>query len=428
MAGLVLTLSRRVQAWRGALLVRMALARRARLESVAGLPCAVGVTGSCGKTTVCELASAVLASAGGVYRCPLTYNGLEYTARAVLALRPGPAYAVQELGVQQAGEMAVQTALWRPRIGVVTHIGDDHRSEFGSADRTAQEKGGLVEALPEDGWAVLNADDALVLAMRPRTRARVLTYGVGASADVRGRDIASSWPDRLSLEVSHGDEAVRIQTQLIGRHWAHAVLAAVAVGRAAGLSLRQAADALAGVAPIEGRMSPHVTPGGVTFLRDDWKAPLWTMEAALDVLGQARAVRRVAVIGTVSDYAGHASKKYRAVARQALAAAEVVLFVGPMAHCAAKARDEAGPDRLRLFEQAHALHRFLDEFLRPGDLVLLKGSVRADHLPRLVESRMGMRVVCWRDRCGKPYFCDACRLRRSAHIPPSSRDEARPEA
>jgi UDP-N-acetylmuramoyl-tripeptide--D-alanyl-D-alanine ligase len=164
-------------------------------------------------------------------------------------------------------------------------------------------------------------------------------------------------------------------------------------------------------------MSPHEVRG-VTFVRDDWKAPLWTLEATQDFLRAARASRRIAVIGTVSDYAGHASKKYRALARKFLDVAELTLFVGPMAHCVERVAAEAGPDRLRMFARSYDARAFLAEALRPGDLVLLKGSVRADHLPRLVADYAGERVRCWREQCGKPYYCDVCRHRRSDFVPP----------
>jgi len=228
--------------------------------------------------------------------------------------------------------------MFRPHIGVVTHIDQDHYTRFRSKAATAAEKGKLVESLPADGRAVLNVDDPYVLAMRDRTRAQIITYGLSAEAMVRGEEVSSAWPDRLSLTVVYGSEKIPIRTRLLGEHWAYSMLAAVATGIARGVPLAECARAVERVEPVEGRMSPHQTPDGITFVRDDRKAPLWTIPASLRFMQMARAQRRVVIIGTISDYPGGADRTFPRVARRALEAAEHVIFVGHYAHCALRAR------------------------------------------------------------------------------------------
>jgi UDP-N-acetylmuramoyl-tripeptide--D-alanyl-D-alanine ligase len=229
---------------------------------------------------------------------------------------------------------------------------------------------------------------------------------------VRGADVSAAWPDRLSLTVRHGADAVRVQTRLAGAHFAHPVLAAMATALAAGIPLATAARAIAAVEPADGRCSVH-DAAGVTFIRDDWKAPFWSMDAAIRFMEAARARRRVMIIGTISDYPGASSPKYRAVARQAAAAVDEVIFVGPTGH---RTHMDDLRDRVRSFETLAELQAYLERSLQPGDLVMLKGSAKADHLQRIVLARDG-GVACWRRSCGRTVFCASCDLRFKPESP-----------
>jgi UDP-N-acetylmuramyl pentapeptide synthase len=393
------------------LLYRRARRHRAKLDDVTF----VGITGSCGKTTTKELVAAVLERRGPVVRTPGTHNAAQWVPLTLLEARPHHAFCVQELGASGPGSLDAPLALVRPRIAVVTNIGDDHRSAFRTMDATMVEKRKLVEAVPADGVAVLNADDPRVLAMAPACRGRVVTYGLGAAADVRAERVASAWPGHLAFVVDHRGESLPVHTRLNGVHWVHAILAAIATGLALGLPLAEAVEAVGTVQPWEARLS-ELEVDGVTFLRDDGKAPLWTVEAAVEVLRRARAPRRVAVFGTISDYHGRASSVYAGVARRALDAADEVIFVGPQARRAEGARSHPRGAALRCFESIAAAAEHLGRTLRPGDVVLLKGSNRADHLLRLALARGG-QIGCWRGECRRLKFCDACLLRRVPVLP-----------
>jgi aminoacyl-tRNA hydrolase len=156
-------------------------------------------------------------------------------------------------------------------------------------------------------------------------------------------------------------------------------------------------------------MSP-VTLDGITFIRDDWKAPSWTIPSVLDFMRQARAERKVILFGTVSDTFGNSTAAYAAIARQALTAADYVIFVGPRSFAALRAKDDAKDRRLLAFSSVRSASDYLKTFLRPADLVLLKASNTADHLLRLILARTG-DISCWRPDCGKQVFCDRCSWR-----------------
>jgi UDP-N-acetylmuramoyl-tripeptide--D-alanyl-D-alanine ligase len=266
-----------------------------------------------------------------------------------------------------------------------------------------------------------------VLAMAGSCRGRVLTYGLRPDATVRAESVRSSWPDRLSFTVIHGEQRVAVHTRLCGVHWIHACLAAIATGVGLGVPIPVAAAALAAVDPLPGRYQP-VEAGGVTFVRDEFKASLWSIAPALEFLRDARAPRKIVVFGTISDYGGRASQVYADVARQALAVADEVLFVGPQAVRSGGARNHPKGAALLAFPSIRDAHRHLSSTLVPGDLVLLKGSQRADHLLRLVLARRG-RIGCWRTHCRRVRFCDECLLLRVPEVrwsarPGSFRDPA----
>lgn len=373
--------------------------------------CVIGVTGSAGKTTTKDLLHAILQTRliGRANR--LTYNRPHHIVRRLLTTTRRDAYLVQEISVEQPGGMDEPLRLLQPRIGVITCIGFDHYSAFRGPENVAREKGKLVRALPADGWAILNADDPLVLAMREGTAARVMTFGQQPGADLLAGEVVAAWPERLSFTASHGGERVRIQTQMVGAHWLPSLLAALAAARAMGVTLGEAAPVMQRVVPAVGRMSPVEHPDGVTFIRDDWKAPLWSVATVVDFMRQARATRKILVFGTFSDFPGDRARKYQKVAREALAVADLVIFVGAQAHMVEKVLKDAQPGALMAFPQLQQAHDFLKAELRHGDLVVLKGSNMADHLARLVFARE-TPIACWREKCGRSYFCNRCSLLR----------------
>jgi hypothetical protein len=235
----------------------------------------------------------------------------------------------------------------------------------------------------------------------------VVTYGVGAEADVRGENVTAAWPDRLRLTIAVNGKRHEVQTQLCGTHMTHCVLAAVATGMAMGIPVRECVRALTDARPFPARMEPVTTEDGITFVQDDWKAAVWTTSPAFRFMQEARAARKVIVVGTLSDYRGSASVRYARVARAALEVADHVVFVGPWASRALRAAGSGQRGTLSAFSSVWQAHEHLRGVLRAGDLVLLKGTNRKDHLRRIVLAR-SRDVRCWRDDCGKFDFCGSC--------------------
>jgi UDP-N-acetylmuramoyl-tripeptide--D-alanyl-D-alanine ligase len=378
--------------------LRRAHVHRGLLETT----CFVGVTGSSGKTTTKELIAAVLSTRLRGTKSPGTWNTIEIAAGTILRTQTRDDFAAVEMAAGWPGSIAEAAALVRPDIAVVTTVGREHQKAFGSVEAVGAEKRALVEAAANA--AILNADDPLVLAMRDASRGPVITVGESAGATFRATNVAGIWPERLTFTLSYGGRSVPVSTRLCGAHWTPAVLAALAVGVQLGIPLETAVSAIESFEPIGGRLSPVVC-GGVTFIRDDWKAPQWSVSLAIDFMAAARAERKVIVIGWISNYAEPLTAVYARVAQEALAAADEVALVGALASSAELAVDE----RLRHFPTVRDAARYFEATLRAGDLVLLKGI--DDHLQRIILTRQ-TTVRCWRERCGRRVFCDACYLRR----------------
>lgn len=346
----------------------------------------IGVTGSCGKSTAKELIFAVLETRSKVFKSAGNENTLNQISQVILRVRPSHAFHIQEIGIGGDHPIERSVDLVKPEIGVVTNIGSDHISQFGSKEAIANEKAKMLSALPTHGTAVLNADDAHVVSMKRYCDCRVITFGLSSDAMLRADEVRSNWPDCLTFTVSYDGQSAVVRSQLLGEHWVHVVLAAIAVGLASGISLAEAAEAVQSVPAFEGRMSPVEHPDGVTFIRDDIKAPLWTVRPGLEFLRNAEAKRKILVLGTLSDYRGRSRPKYVGVAKDALEIADYVFFVGPRSMSGLGVKRGTNDERIRAYSEAEPLAVFLKSFLRAGDLVLLKGTNRLDHLLDIVEA------------------------------------------
>lgn len=246
--------------------VMLALARRhrARLRGVRF----IGVTGSCGKTSTKELLHHVLGESFPGLVNTLSQNGYYSVFSTVMKTRRRHAYCLQEIATGGPGTLDQILPLVQPDIGVVLNIGTDHYKAFRSKEAVAQEKGRLIEALPEDGVAVLNVDDPFVRAMAGRTRARVVWFGQSSDAEVRAEDVACGWPHGLRFTAVAGGERVAVQVPLYSACFVPNVLAVLAVARCMGMSLPDIVRRLETPPPTPGRLETRRMPDGVVFIGD----------------------------------------------------------------------------------------------------------------------------------------------------------------
>ena len=365
----------------------------------------ISITGSCGKTSATYFLSKIISEYAFCY-VGIRKNTAKGIKKNIRKVRSRYRFYLQESGVAYPGDMKKIVSNLRPKIGVVTTIGRDHHTSFRTLEGTAAEKSILIESLPISGTAVLNADDPYVLAMSQKTRARVLTYGMSDKADVRGGEVRSSWPDRLSLSVTFQDETVRLDTGLFGDLLVTSLLAAVAGGIALGFSLEQCVASLRGVEAFPARLSIHQSSQGVWIIRDTVKSPFWSIEKVLLLFKDAVAPRKTIVIGSFSDTPGSDSNKYRRMARMALGVADRVVFVGNKSSYIKKMQTPLLENRLFVYESLRDACIFLASTAVKNELVLLKSNINS-HIERLIFGQSD-GFSCWKDTCEKKINCEEC--------------------
>jgi len=363
---------------------RRTAARRARV---------VAVVGSFGKSTT---ARAVTAALGTPEHPALTHNAWSSVARAVLRIRPWQRHAVIEAGISGPGQMRVYARMIRPDVTVVTSIGSEHHPAMPTLDVTRSEKAKMIEALPATGLAVLNGDDANVAWMALRAPCRVVTFGFGARCDVRASDLRLDWPRGMRFRVDAFGGARDASIRILGRQMVYPALAAIAVAVGEGVALDDAIARVGALPPTPGRMEAVALPDGAWVLRDDYKGTRETFEAALDLLDEIPARRKIAVFGDLSEVEGREWRLYVRLGMRTAGIVSRIVTVGRgFRRYWAGARKAGFPreaivDGGRTVQEAAASLRRL---LEPGDVVLIK-SRRGQKLDRIRLLLEGRDVRC----------------------------------
>jgi UDP-N-acetylmuramoyl-tripeptide--D-alanyl-D-alanine ligase len=343
----------------------------------------VAVTGSVGKTTTKELTAAVLGARHPLLRNEGNLNSEIGLPLVLLELTQKHRRAVLEMGMWAPGEISLLCQLSRPDVGIVTNVGPSHMERLGSIEAIADAKAELVEALPVDGVAILNADDPRVAGMATRTAANVITYGLGPEADVRAEHVESRGLAGLQFTLVHGDSRAPVYSRLAGRAMVHNALAAAAAGLTDGMEVGEVATALS-QAQIPARLNAHPGINGATIIDDTYNASPDSMRAALDLLGEV-AGRKIAVLGDMRELGAAESESHREVGRYAAQLADVIFAVGELGRLIGEAAAAAGHGDVRIAPSKDEIARPLGAMLGPGDVVLVKAS-RALALETLVEA------------------------------------------
>jgi len=368
----------------------------------------IAITGSFGKTTAKDCLAAILETAGPTMSTRGGANGRRGVAMTILRARPRHRFLVIEVGTDRRGGMLRGSLLIRPGIAVILRVAKTHTNAFKTLDITAFEKASLLRFLSPSGSVVLNADDPRVEPMAALTRAKPWFFSLSKEAGVTARDVRSHWPGRLELTVSSNGESATVRTALVGTHWAPSVLAAITAARACGVGLEQSARALEGLPPHRGRLQPCTLSNGAVILRDEVNGSIESLDAAAEVLRTADARRRILVISDCSDFKKTPRQRRRYYANLAAGIAEAVVFLGDRAHFGVKYALEAGmpEDSVHACLTPQDAADFLKDYLRSGDLVLLRGRT-TDHLTRVYLGLLGT-VGCRRAQCGRRGLCENC--------------------
>ena len=340
----------------GTALLELAAHRRAELS----VP-VIAVTGSTGKTSTKDMLSQILP---GSWASPASYNNEVGVPLTVLGAPRGIRHLVAEVGSRAAGDITWLMPAVRPGVAIITNLGVVHLETFGSVENLAAAKWELIEGLDEEGIAVLPANEPRLLG---RTERHTITFGSDPDADVRFEDLSLDEEARPSFTLRYGGSAARVFMHMAGEHQPRNAAAAAAAAFAIGTDFATVVSGLEAATGSPGRMEIHRGP--VTVVNDAYNANPDSVEAALRTVS-AMPGRHVAVLGLMAELGVVEEEEHLrmgALARSLGFAAVVV--VGDEPGIAAG----AGPIARRVATADEAL-RVLDQFLREGDVVLVKAS------------------------------------------------------
>ena len=349
----------------------------------------IAVTGSAGKTTTKEAIAHVLSTRFRVLKSEGNFNNHFGLPLMLVKLEPEYDVAVIEMGMSHAGEIRVLAKIAQPEIGVVTNVAPVHLEFFDSLAGIARAKYELVESLPANGVAVLNADDEYVSQFGRDFKGKVVMYGTRATADVRAEKIQSKGTEGAEFDVVIGGVREHATLPLVGEHNVLNVLAAVAVGVERGLKPAEAVGALATLAPGDKR-GQVLQVGNVTVINDCYNSNPKALEAMVDALAAMAAKRRIVVAGEMLEL-GPAGEEMHRQAGQHIAEKKIdaLLGVRGLAQAMVDGARKAG-GRAEFVAGPEEAGEWLAREARDGDVVLLKAS-RGVKLEKALEGWKALR-------------------------------------
>lgn len=348
----------------------------------------VGITGSVGKTTTKEMTASVLSRRFNLLKSEKNLNNEIGLPLTLLQLTPNHEIAVLEMGMYDLGEITLLCQIALPSTGVVTNVGPTHLERLGSIERIAQAKSELVQALPENGWAVLNGDDPHVRAMASLTQASILLYGQDPTCDLWADEVETMGLEGMRLRLHHGEDSVYLRVPILGEHSVHTILAATAVALTFGLTWDEISS---GLSAMPEQLRLVVVPGrsSATIIDDTYNSSPASALAALNLLSELDG-RRVAVLGDMLELGSYEDEGHKLVGRRAAAVVSQLVLVGPRARLMGQEALAAGmPNAAVHYAETNAqAAKILEALLAPGDFVLVKGS-RGIKMEEIVQAIRG---------------------------------------
>jgi UDP-N-acetylmuramoyl-tripeptide--D-alanyl-D-alanine ligase len=314
--------------------------------------------------------------------------------RSLLSLSKEHHHAVMEMGMNRPGEIARLAEIARPQVGVLTNVHPVHLEGLGSLQAVAEAKGELLEALPADGVAVLNADDPYVLKQAARTKARQVTFGRSPSAEVRVVSVKQE-AQSVNVELDLAGQSLQVHIDRPGLHNALNAAAAAAVGMIEGIEPGSIAERI-GRAALPALRMEQLELGSGRLLVDCYNANPRSVEAALATLRDLADGPAFAVLGDMREL-GEASEELHRKTGQAAAGADLsgLCTLGAEARAIASGAREGGLSEVEETESIDEAIGWTRERLKAGGWVLIKGS-RAMRMERIAENIAAEHGVAWR--------------------------------
>jgi UDP-N-acetylmuramoyl-tripeptide--D-alanyl-D-alanine ligase len=331
----------------------------------------VGVTGSAGKTSTKDVIASLLSVGLNAGRTTGNFNNHIGLPLSILRLPDDAEVAVLEMGMNHAGELRDLAAIAKPEVGVVTNVGYAHIEFFESIDGIAAAKRELIEALPEEGIAILNADDPRVSRFGDAYAGKTIRFGLSEDADVRAQNV--EFTESGARFRSCG---TAFETPLSGTHGIRNILAGIAVAQVFGIAPEDLRDAVRSLAPGKMRGERFVHKG-ITIINDSYNSNPDAVRSMLDVLRDSPARRRIAVLGEMLELGRWAEPLHRDIGRYVVECGiSVLVGIRGAARVMVDAAMNAGHavDAAYFFEDPAEAGAALAGIAQAGDTVLFKGS------------------------------------------------------
>jgi len=357
----------------GTLAALQALAAYHREKCAAAV---IGITGSTGKTTTKDLVASVLEAGLPTFKTPGNLNNEIGLPLTLLAMDDNCKAAVVEMAMRGPGEIDLLCRIARPGGAVITNIGETHLELLGTVSNIAAAKGEILEHIPPEGFAILNAGSPYIHREAGRCRGKVVFFGTARPADLRAENITpEGGGSRFSVVIDGTSRAFYLPVP--GRHNVLNALAAIGVGLEMGLDVEDITRGLAAV-PLTGMRLEITEAAGIKVINDAYNASPASTGAALQVLTETAGRRRkVAVLGNMFELGSRAQPGHREVGELAAGlGVDFLLTVGSLAAEIAAGASDAGMPEQRVFrcqDNAGAVE-ILEQLLQEGDVVLVKGS------------------------------------------------------
>ncbi len=337
----------------------------------------IGITGSVGKTTTKDFTAGLLADRYTVLKSEGNFNNHLGLALSLLRLEAAHTAAVLEMGMSAPGEIRVLTAIAPPDVAVITNVSPAHLQTLGTIEAIAAAKWEIVAGLKPGGTAVLNGDDPAIRAVSEGWIGRILRFGLGDGCDVKALTVERRGFEGFAFDLQAGGRTVRTRLRFLTEGYLYNALAAATVAYALNMPLPDIAAAIADLRPAPKRGDWKILGRGVVLVDDSYNSNPKALEAALRGLGDLPAGRRVAVLGDMLELGPEEARFHAEAGRTAAGTGwDVIVAVGPLARGLAEAACAAGmaADRIAAFDTSEEAAAALPAVLRPGDLVLVKGS------------------------------------------------------
>ncbi len=371
-------------------------------------PRIVAITGSVGKTSTKDAVYAVFSKVSYVRKSEKSYNSEIGLPLTILGCPNGwnniivwiknilkglslivyphayPKWLILEVGVGKAGDMK-RTASWlRTDVVIITAIGETpvHIEFFNSKKHLIEEKSGLIKTLKKDGLLILNADDEDVLAMKSKSKNRLLTFGFSPLANIRGSELnilnnKKGIPEGIIFRVEDGDSSLPVAIEgVFGKNHVYASLAALSTASGLKMNMIAAIDALKSYDIPPGRMRLLLGIKDSLIVDDTYNSSPFACETALKTVAELKSHRKIAVLGDMLELGRHTVEAHKNIGKIIPENVDVLVVVGPRAQSFKEGALEGGmkADNIYEFADSYEAGDFMKNFVKKGDLVLVKGS------------------------------------------------------